>query len=133
VIGTQTPLSFGHAFKAGAITGLIAATVSVAVGMMVTTVTGRSHPMIGPPAMAIAAFIGVLLGTPVYWLLARKSGSGRPLAWVIVCAAVVTLYSVAQVFNPQLKDLDGAVMLVNILHVAVGAVAAFGLPCFASR
>ena len=133
MIGAQTPLPFGHALEAGAITGLIAAAVSVAVGMTVTTVTGRSYPMIGPPAMAIAAFIGILLGTPVYWLLARKSGGGRPLAWVIVCAAVVTLYSIAQVFNPQLKDVDGSVLLVNSLHVAVGAVAAFVLPRFASR
>lgn len=126
--GTQTPLRFGRAIKGGAITGLIAAAVSVTVGMLITIVTGKGYPMIGPPAMAIAAFVGILLGTPIYWLLTRKSGGARSKAWVGVCVVVVTLYSMAQVFKPQIKDLDGAVLLVNSLHVAVGAVAVFVLP-----
>lgn len=92
-------------------------------------------PAGSPPAgaMAIAAFVGTLCGTPVYGLLARRSGTGRPVAWVIVCAVVVTVYSAAQLFNPQLKDLDGAVLLVNCMDVAVGLVAALVLPRLASK
>lgn len=120
------PLSLGRAFRGGALTGLAAGAASLVAGLLTLAITGWRVEPVPVPAMFIAAFVLTLVGTPVYWWIAR--GGRRDSLWWIVCAVVVTLYSVVQLWNPQINGIPGAVALVTILHIAAGAVVAVLLP-----
>jgi hypothetical protein len=124
-------LTLTKALKAGAIAGLIGAGLNN-IWSLIAGAFGTTVPPGFAMAVTITSLLPVIIGSAIYFVLARFLAKGLTI-WYVVAVAF-TLLSFMPVFNPPPTLPDGTVLdstfpiLVGPMHVISGALAAWGIP-----
>ena len=88
-------VGIGAALLAGVAAGAVAALAAVAAGVLLYS---RTHPPIGSPAGS--AFAAAVVGSALFWLLARSSPAPGLWLWVTALSCA-TAMSLVEVFLPS--------------------------------
>ena len=116
--------SLSHCLMAGLIAGIAAGFCANAANFLFEIGFGRKFEELTPVSIAIASLIMCLLGSIVYWALARSTK--RPALWFIVLGlAAATLDSIPPLVGDFPK---GFALQANVLHYVVAAAAFFTIP-----
>lgn len=123
---TRTAPSPGAAWRAGAVAGLLAAALNVAVllvagavgaDLLVRPVAGQPAETVGIPMVLLMTLAPVVVGTVLLVVLARRARAWDALAWIGLAAGLLTTPA------PFFVDARlGTAVALAAMHVVTGVV-----------